>query len=97
MFKEAWKDDVFYVHNCVKLIRNAIFEIVRVIYTYRSKDTVAHKNKMVSGPLLNGLVGEMHATHMKSKIWYHRVILTRFLVFYWNWISFKVFLNPLLN
>lgn len=62
MFKEAWKDDVFYVHNCVKLIRNAIFEIVRVIYTYRSKDTVAHKNKMVSGPLLNGLVGEMHAT-----------------------------------
>lgn len=96
MFKEVWKDDVFYVYNCVKLIRNVIFEIVRVIYIYRLKDIVVYKNKMVSGFFLNGLVGEMYVIYMKLKIWY-RVILIRFLVFYWNWIFFKVFRNFLFN
>lgn len=96
MFKEVWKDDVFYVYNCVKLIRNVIFEIVRVIYIYRLKDIVVYKNKMVSGFFLNGLVGEMYVIYMKLKIWY-RVILIRFLVFYWNWIFFKVFWNFLFN
>lgn len=97
MFKEVWKDDVFYVYNCVKLIRNVIFEIVRVIYIYRLKDIVVYKNKMVSGFFLNGLMGEMYVIYMKLKIWYYRVILIRFLVFYWNWIFFKVFRNFLFN
>lgn len=67
MYKEAWKDDVFCVHSCVKLITHAIvFDIGRIIYTYRSIDTVAQINTMVSGPFVNGLVGEMHATYMIS-------------------------------